>query len=86
QPYRAALRRGAGASRPRHRARRPPGDAVLARLRHGPPHPLARRRAFWADRDRRRPLPPFRHRRPGHRGGGGDDRARPAGAAPSGAL
>ena len=43
----------------------------------GPPHPLARRRAFRPDRHDPGPLPPFRHRRPGHHCRRRHDRARP---------
>ena len=52
---------------------------------HGPPHPLARRRAFRPDRHGAGPLPPFRHRRARHRRGGGNDRPRQTHTAPEGA-
>ncbi len=55
--------------RHRHGARRPPGDARLARRRARPPRAPARRRAFRPDRLDRRPLPPLRHRRQRHRRG-----------------
>ena len=67
------------ALRHRHRARRPSGDAGLARRGRGPSHARARRRAFRPDRLARRALPALRHRcqchrrrRAGHRAGPAD--------------
>ena len=65
----AAVPRDAG---DRHRLRRPPGGAGLARRGRRPPDAGARGRALRPDRADRRPLPPLRHRRrrhPRRRGG-----------------
>ena len=65
-----------GALRHRHRARRPSGDARLARRGARPSRAAARRRAFRPDRLDRRPLPALRHRRQRHRRRRAGDRAR----------
>ena len=84
--YRAATGGGAAALRHRQRARRPPGDAGLARRGRRPPHARARRRAFRPDRIARRALPALRHRHQRHRRGRAGHRARPADQAPEGAA
>ena len=71
------LGRRAGELRHRQRARRPSGDARLARRGVWPSRARARRRAFRPDRIARRPLPALRHRRQRHRRRGGKHRAGP---------
>jgi pyruvate dehydrogenase E1 component len=60
--YRAAAGRAALALRHRHGARRPSGDARLARRRARAPRASARCRAFRTDRLDPAALPPLRHR------------------------
>ena len=86
QPRRTSARRGAAPLRPGHRARRPPGNAGLARLRARPPHARARRHPVRANRHDRRSLPGSGHRRAGHHRRGASRGARAAHAVLTGGL
>ena len=68
------------------RARRPSGDAGLARRGRRPSHARARRRAFRPDRIARRALPALRHRRERDRRRGASHRAGKADQAFEGAA
>ncbi len=72
--------------RDRHGARRPSGDARLARRRARPSRAPARRRAFRPDRLDPGPLPALRHRRQRHRRGRRRAHAGPADPASQGAA
>ncbi|MEJ1968361.1 MAG: hypothetical protein WDN03_06950 [Rhizomicrobium sp.] len=66
QPYRDAARPRAARRGDRDGDRRLSGDIVLAWRRRRPPYREPRRRRLWANGHHRRPLPPFRPRRPKH--------------------